>query len=61
MDERKRLIICGAAGRDYHNFNQVYRDDPAVEVVAFSAIQIPDVARADCTLELSLCPVSAFI
>jgi predicted GTPase len=31
----------GAAGRDFHNFNVVYRDDPAVEVVAFTATQIP--------------------
>ena len=31
----------GAAGRDFHNFNVVYRDDPEVEVVAFTATQIP--------------------
>ncbi len=31
----------GAAGRDFHNFNVVYRDDPSVEVVAFTATQIP--------------------
>jgi predicted GTPase len=31
----------GAAGRDFHNFNVVYRDDPATEVVAFTATQIP--------------------
>jgi predicted GTPase len=34
----------GAAGRDFHNFNLVYRDDPASEVVAFTAAQIPDIA-----------------
>ena len=34
----------GAAGRDFHDFNVVYRDDPAVEVVAFTATQIPGIA-----------------
>ena len=34
----------GAAGRDFHNFNVVYRDDPAFEVVAFTAAQIPGIA-----------------
>jgi len=34
----------GAGGRDFHNFNVVYRDDPAVEVVAFTATQIPGIA-----------------
>jgi len=34
----------GAAGRDFHNFNLVYRDDPHSEVVAFTAAQIPDIA-----------------
>src|SRR5687767_13964111 len=33
----------GAAGRDFHNFNVVYRDDPEVEVVAFTATQIPGI------------------
>ncbi|HEX5948554.1 MAG TPA: cyclic 2,3-diphosphoglycerate synthase [Actinomycetota bacterium] len=33
----------GAAGRDFHNFNVVYRDDPATEVVAFTATQIPGI------------------
>jgi predicted GTPase len=37
----KRVLIMGAAGRDFHNFNVVYRDDPGVEVVAFTATQIP--------------------
>lgn len=41
---RCRVIIVGAAGRDFHNFNMVYRDDPASEVVAFTAAQIPDIA-----------------
>jgi predicted GTPase len=39
----KRVIIMGAAGRDFHNFNVVYRDDPQSEVVAFTATQIPDI------------------
>jgi predicted GTPase len=34
----------GAAGRDFHNFNMVYRDDPASEVIAFTAAQIPEIA-----------------
>jgi predicted GTPase len=37
----RRVLIMGAAGRDFHNFNVVYRDDPNVEVVAFTATQIP--------------------
>ena len=39
----KRIVICGAAGRDFHNFNVVYRDDPATCVVAFTATQIPGI------------------
>jgi predicted GTPase len=38
------VLILGAAGRDFHNFNVVYRDDPATEVVAFTAAQIPGIA-----------------
>ncbi|OOG26438.1 GTPase [Thioalkalivibrio denitrificans] len=41
---RTRVVIMGAAGRDFHNFNMVYRDDPATEVVAFTATQIPEIA-----------------
>ena len=40
----RRIVIMGAAGRDFHNFNVVYRDDPASEVVAFTAAQIPGIA-----------------
>jgi predicted GTPase len=40
----RRVVIMGAAGRDFHNFNVVYRDDPTVEVVAFTAAQIPGIA-----------------
>jgi predicted GTPase len=38
---RNRIIIMGAAGRDFHNFNTVFRDDPDSDVVAFTATQIP--------------------
>jgi predicted GTPase len=38
-----RVIIMGAAGRDFHNFNTVYRDDAASRVVAFTATQIPNI------------------
>jgi len=37
----RRVLIMGAAGRDFHNFNTVYRDDPETQVVAFTATQIP--------------------
>ena len=40
-----RTIILGAAGRDFHNFNVVYRDDVATRVVAFTAAQIPGIAH----------------
>ena len=40
----RRVVILGAAGRDFHNFNTVYRDDASREVVAFTATQIPDIA-----------------
>src|SRR3989475_826829 len=35
----RRVLIMGAAGRDFHNFNVVYRDDPATEVVAVTAVR----------------------
>ncbi len=40
---RKKVLIMGAAGRDFHNFNVVYRDNEDYEVVAFTAAQIPDI------------------
>lgn len=40
---RIRTVIMGAAGRDFHNFQTAYRDDPGVEVVAFTATQIPGI------------------
>ncbi|MGH2757606.1 MAG: GTPase, partial [Actinomycetota bacterium] len=39
----RRVLIMGAAGRDFHNYNVVYRDDPTHEVVAFTATQIPGI------------------
>ncbi len=41
---RQRIVIIGAAGRDFHNFNTLYRNNPEVEVVTFTAAQIPDIA-----------------
>ncbi|HUG37201.1 MAG TPA: hypothetical protein VML54_09650 [Candidatus Limnocylindrales bacterium] len=43
MSPRERVVILGAAGRDFHNFNVAYRDDPASRVVAFTATQIPGI------------------
>jgi predicted GTPase len=40
---RTRVVIMGAAGRDFHNFNTVFRDDESHEVVAFTATQIPNI------------------
>ena len=40
---RTRVVILGAAGRDFHDFNVVFRGDPSHEVVAFTATQIPDI------------------
>ena len=42
--DRINTIIVGAAGRDFHNFNLVYRDNDLYNVVAFTAAQIPDIA-----------------
>jgi len=40
---KRKVIIMGAAGRDFHNFNTFYRDNDDYEVVAFTATQIPDI------------------
>ncbi len=40
---KKRVVIMGAAGRDFHNFNTYFRDNEEYEVVAFTATQIPDI------------------
>lgn len=39
----QRIVILGAAGRDFHNFNVYFRDNPAYEVVAFTAGQLPNI------------------
>ncbi|SLM19702.1 conserved hypothetical protein [uncultured spirochete] len=41
--KQRRIIIIGAAGRDFHNFNTRYRQDESAEVVAFTAAQIPNI------------------
>ena len=41
---RRKVLILGAAGRDFHDFNLVYRDDRSTEVVAFTAAQLPNIA-----------------
>lgn len=43
MKQGKKVIIMGAAGRDFHNFNVCFREDPRYRVVAFTATQIPDI------------------
>jgi predicted GTPase len=50
---RIRTLVLGAAGRDFHNFNMVYRDNEAFDVVAFTATQIPDIDGRKYPPELS--------
>jgi predicted GTPase len=50
---RKKVIIVGAAGRDFHNFNVFFRDNQEYEVVAFTAAQIPDIDGRPYPKELS--------
>jgi len=40
---KRKVVIMGAAGRDFHNFNCLFRNNSEVEVVAFTATQIPDI------------------
>jgi predicted GTPase len=40
---QRKIVIMGAAGRDFHNFNTVFRDNPDYQVVCFTATQIPDI------------------
>lgn len=49
----RKVIIMGAAGRDFHNFNMLFRDNPDYEVVAFTATQIPDIAGRKYPVELT--------
>jgi len=50
---QNRIVIVGAAGRDFHNFNVCYRDDAWNRVVAFTATQIPDIAGRKYPAELA--------
>lgn len=50
---KKRVVILGAAGRDFHDFNVVFRNNENVEVVAFTATQIPDIDGRTYPAELS--------
>ena len=50
---KKRVLIMGAAGRDFHNFNVFYRDNKDYEVVAFTAYQIPNIAGRKYPKELA--------
>lgn len=50
---QNRIVIVGAAGRDFHNFNVCYRDDSWSQVVAFTATQIPDIAGRKYPAELA--------
>jgi predicted GTPase len=49
----RRVLIIGAAGRDFHNFNTRYRSDAMTRVVAFTAAQIPDIAGRRYPAELA--------
>ena len=49
----RRVLIIGAAGRDFHNFNVVFRNKPEFDVVAFTANQIPDIAGRRYPTELA--------
>src|SRR5580658_1337454 len=49
----KRVLILGAAGRDFHDFNVVFRNNPEFQVVAFTATQIPDIAGRRYPTELA--------
>ena len=49
----KKVIIMGAAGRDFHNFNVYFRNNPSTKVVAFTATQIPDIEGRKYPAELA--------
>ena len=51
--QKRKVIIIGAAGRDFHNFNTYYRENSAYDVVAFTAAQIPDIAGRKYPTELA--------
>lgn len=50
---RERVIIAGAAGRDFHDFNSVFRENDGYEVVAFTATQIPNIEERRYPAQLS--------
>jgi predicted GTPase len=50
---RRRVLILGAGGRDFHNFNTVFRDNPACEVVGFTVTQIPNIDNRTYPAELA--------
>ncbi len=52
VDHVRKVVILGAAGRDFHNFNVRYRDDAAYDVVAFTATQIPGIDNRTYPAEL---------
>ena len=49
----EKVIIMGAAGRDFHNFNVYFKDNPRYKVVAFTAAQIPDIENRSYPPELA--------
>ena len=49
----KRVLIMGAAGRDFHNFNTYFRNNPNYDVIAFTATQIPNIEGRKYPAELS--------
>jgi predicted GTPase len=53
LHHRRRVLILGAGGRDFHNFNTVFRDDEAYEVVGFTATQIPNIDQRTYPAELA--------
>lgn len=53
IGRRERILILGAAGRDFHNFNVFFRNNPQFEVVGFTAAQIPEIAGRMYPPELS--------
>jgi predicted GTPase len=53
MTDKKKVIIMGAAGRDFHNFNTYFRDNDNYDVVAFTATQIPGIYERKYPSELS--------
>jgi len=50
---KKKVLVLGAAGRDFHNFNTFFRDNEEYEVVAFTATQIPDISGRKYPAELA--------